>query len=96
MLLRDAWLLGISVGIGLLIGCGIPTEAKPPERPNIVILLADDLGWNDVGYHGAPIETPNIDALAREGVELDRFYSQPICTPCLLYTSDAADDSVLV
>ena len=46
-----------------------------------MILLADDLGWNDVGYHGAPIETPSIDRLAREGVELDRFYSQPICTP---------------
>ncbi|MCR9096646.1 MAG: arylsulfatase [bacterium] len=52
-----------------------------PSRPNVVILLADDLGWRDVGYHGARIETPNIDALAREGVELDRFYVQPVCTP---------------
>ena len=55
-----------------------PAFAKPPH---IVILLADDLGWNDVGYHGSPIATPNIDALAESGVVLDRFYSQPVCTP---------------
>lgn len=57
------------------------SSAGAAAAPNIVILLADDLGWNDVGYHGAPIETPSIDRIAREGVELDRFYSQPICTP---------------
>lgn len=52
-----------------------------PQRPNIVILLADDLGWNDVGYHGSRIRTPHIDQLAREGVELDRFYVAPWCSP---------------
>lgn len=51
------------------------------RQPNIVILLADDLGWADVGYHGSPIETPSIDRLAAEGVQLDRFYSTPICSP---------------
>lgn len=65
----------------LLVGLLWAGEALAKRPPNIVILLADDLGWNDVGYHGAPIETPHIDDLAREGVELDRFYSQPICTP---------------
>lgn len=49
--------------------------------PNIVILLADDLGWADVGYHGSYIRTPNIDQLTREGVELDRFYVSPMCSP---------------
>lgn len=76
---RSRWLAGITLGLGLLWSAGAGAGEKRP--PNIVILLADDLGWNDVGYHGAPIETPHIDALAREGVELDRFYSQPICTP---------------
>ncbi len=49
--------------------------------PNVVIILADDLGWNDVGYHGSEIATPRLDALATEGVVLDRFYAQPACSP---------------
>jgi arylsulfatase A-like enzyme len=49
--------------------------------PNVVIILGDDLGWNDVGYHGSEIATPRLDALATEGVVLDRFYAQPACSP---------------
>jgi len=56
------------------------TEESSP-LPNIVVILADDLGWNDVGYHGSEISTPHIDRLAAEGVELDRFYAQPTCSP---------------
>jgi len=56
------------------------TSPKPP-RPHIVLLLADDLGWGDVGFHGSTIATPSIDALARRGVQLDQFYVQPLCTP---------------
>ena len=48
---------------------------------NIVFFLADDLGWNDVGYHGSEIRTPNIDRLAKEGVVLDRYYAFPVCSP---------------
>jgi len=46
-----------------------------------VILVADDMGWADVGYHGSKIRTPNIDRLQQRGVELDRFYVAPMCTP---------------
>ena len=56
-----------------------PTAAATP--PNVLIFLADDLGWADVGYHGGKIETPTIDRLASEGVQLDRFYTAPICSP---------------
>jgi len=49
--------------------------------PNIVFLVADDLGWNDVGYHGSEIQTPNIDAIAESGVRLERHYSYPWCSP---------------
>ena len=58
------------------------TALARPDHPNVVIFLADDLGWADVGYHGEDvIETPSIDRLAREGAQLDRFYSTPICSP---------------
>lgn len=51
------------------------------RKPNIVLILADDLGWDDVGYHGGAPRTPNIDAIASEGLQLDRFYACPICSP---------------
>ena len=51
------------------------------SKPNIIIMLADDLGWADVGFHGSDIETPAIDRLAAEGMRLERFYVSPICTP---------------
>lgn len=44
-------------------------------------MIADDLGWNDVGYHGSDIATPQIDKLVQMGVELNQFYVQPTCTP---------------
>lgn len=56
----------------------VPAEDR---RPNIVLLVADDLGWNDVGYHNSAINTPHIDELVRTGVELDCHYVQPQCTP---------------
>jgi len=50
-------------------------------KPNIVYIVADDLGWKDVGYHGSDIKTPNIDELAKNGARLEQFYAQPMCTP---------------
>lgn len=51
------------------------------DRPNILFILADDLGWGDLSMHGSPIRTPNIDRLASEGVELLQHYVCPMCTP---------------
>jgi arylsulfatase A-like enzyme len=51
------------------------------ERPNILYILVDDLGWGDVSYHGSPIRTPNMDRLVRRGIELDYHYVNPVCTP---------------
>ena len=55
--------------------------AVAAEKPNIIVMVADDLGWNDVGFHGGPIDTPSLDRLAAQGVELSRFYTTPICSP---------------
>jgi len=52
-----------------------------PSKPNILLLVADDLGWADVGWHGGKFKTPTLDRLVHEGVELDRHYVQPVCTP---------------
>ncbi len=56
-------------------------DKASPGKPNIVIILADDLGWADVGYHGAKTSTPNIDRLANDGVRLENFHVCPLCSP---------------
>jgi len=56
-------------------------DDRPTTKPNIVYIMADDLGWMDVGYHGSEIATPNIDKLAAQGTQLNAFYTHPICTP---------------
>ncbi len=55
--------------------------AVAAERPHIIVMIADDLGWGDVGFHGSRIETPNIDRLAERGTQLNQFYVQPVCSP---------------
>lgn len=56
-------------------------RAAPPARPNILLIVADDLGWADVGWHGGFGKTPHMDRLVKEGIELDQHYVQPVCTP---------------
>lgn len=53
-------------------------EERPP---NILLVVADDAGWNDVGYHGSEIRTPVLDSLAYNGIRLERFYVAPTCSP---------------
>ncbi|MDG2382270.1 MAG: arylsulfatase [Pirellulaceae bacterium] len=62
----------------VMIQTTLEAETTPPH---VVVLLADDLGWGDVGYHGSQIATPNIDKLAQVGVRLEQFYVQPVCSP---------------
>ncbi len=57
-----------------------PRSVSAPG-PSILLIVADDMGWADVGYHGSPIRTPHIDRLARQGVVLDQHYVAPMCTP---------------
>jgi arylsulfatase A-like enzyme len=53
------------------------TQAVAADRPHIVYITVDDLGWKDVGYHGGRPQTPAIDRLARDGLKLEQFYVQP-------------------
>ena len=64
----------------------VAQQAAP--RPHIVYIVADDLGWKDVGFHGSDIKTPNIDKLAQDGARLEQFYAQPMCTPYASGTDD--------
>jgi arylsulfatase A-like enzyme len=54
---------------------------KPAPRPNIVFIMADDLGWADVAFHGGNAPTPQLDRLARDGLELTQHYVAPVCSP---------------
>ena len=65
----------------LLIIVLVSSCLKANEKPNIIIILTDDLGWGDVSYHGGYIPTPNIDQLAQDGMEMNRFYANPVCSP---------------
>jgi arylsulfatase A-like enzyme len=58
-----------------------PAAAQTASRPNIVLIVSDDQGWKDVGFHGSDIATPNLDKLAAGGARLESFYAQPMCTP---------------
>ncbi len=64
--------------------CAVSISAAQPAtapRPNILLIVADDLGWSDVGWHGGFGKTPHMDQLVKQGVELDQHYVQPVCTP---------------
>ncbi|MFD0990144.1 sulfatase-like hydrolase/transferase [Mariniflexile jejuense] len=71
--------------IGCLNACNKIEKHKTPKVAtkgiNILVIIADDAGWNDVGYNGSEINTPNIDFLANKGVQLNRFYANPTCSP---------------
>jgi arylsulfatase A-like enzyme len=59
---------------------GAPLMAAPQSRPNIVLIMVDDMGWSDIGCYGSEIETPNIDSLATDGLLFTQFYNNAKCT----------------
>ena len=70
-----------NISVILVLLSSIITKCHPSKPPNIIFILADDFGYNDVGYHGSEILTPNLDKLSGQGVRLENYYVQPICTP---------------
>ncbi|HEY2588788.1 MAG TPA: arylsulfatase [Tepidisphaeraceae bacterium] len=85
MNLRNAWSIGVGLALVTLHAFGAVAPAA--SRPNIVIILADDVGFSDIGCYGGEIHTPNLDALAAGGVRFTQFYNTSRCCPsraCLL------------
>ena len=74
------WLIMILVLLSFVLPRVTQADERP-DRPNILFIVADDLGWSDVGWHDGFAKTPNMDRLVGEGVELDQHYVQPVCTP---------------
>ena len=62
--------------------CSTLLASALADRPNIIVILTDDQGWGDLSVHGnTNLSTPNIDRLAERGMEFERFYVCPICSP---------------
>ena len=64
----------------LLLGWDVAFAAEP-RRPNLIVIMSDDMGYSDLGCYGGEIATPNLDALAREGVRFTQFYNTARCCP---------------
>ncbi|MDB5469367.1 MAG: Arylsulfatase [Caulobacter sp.] len=77
--------IGAGVAVTLALGPPAPTAtgqpAQAPRRPNFLVIVADDLGFSDLGAFGGEISTPNLDALAARGVRMTGFHTAPTCSP---------------
>jgi arylsulfatase A-like enzyme len=86
LLLKHVITIACLVAAGILV-CSAAAATRPSvdlgptTRPNVIILIVDDLGYEDVGFNGGAVRTPVIDRLARTGLELTRFYTYPVCAP---------------
>jgi arylsulfatase A-like enzyme len=76
--MQTRWLIQAMLGILTCCGSQMATAA---EQPNIVVILVDDMGWSDIGCYGSEIPTPNLDALAKNGVRFTQFYNTGRCSP---------------
>jgi len=81
---RRVFFRAVGVGISsLAFAAAKRARADTANRPNIILCMADDLGWGDTGYNGHPVlKTPNLDAMAGSGMRFERFYAgAPVCSP---------------
>ena len=70
-------------------------QAAPAKRPNILLIVADDLGYTDLGAYGAEISTPNLDKLASGGVKMTGFYASPFCSPTRAMLMSGSDNHLV-
>lgn len=67
--------------VSIIVSCSTILHAQKTSRPNIIVILADDMGYSDIGCFGSEIETPNIDLLASNGLRMSQFYNTARCCP---------------
>ena len=79
--MRRGLLCLLAAALPVLTGCSAADSETSGQRPNVLLVVVDDVGFNDLGIFGSEIETPVIDALAREGVLLTNFHVAPNCSP---------------
>ena len=80
MRFQENQLLAAIGALAALLLLAFSARAASLDRPNILYITADDLGWKDLGYHGGAVQTPTLDRLARDGARLEQFYVQPTST----------------
>ena len=78
MRIRGTSLIAFLVLVG---GFAAAATAQPAGRPNIVIVLVDDMGYSDIGCFGGETPTPNLDRLAKAGLSFTRFHTTALCSP---------------
>jgi arylsulfatase A-like enzyme len=77
--METLWLL--LVAFALVLTPGLQTLGAEVRRPNIIVILSDDMGFSDIGCYGGEIRTPNLDALAKGGLRFTQFYNMARCCP---------------
>ena len=71
-----------AIPIGILASLSGPAVLRAADKPNVVVILADDQGWGDLSLHGnRNLSTPRLDQLALQGARFDRFFVCPVCSP---------------
>ena len=81
MRISNFTLPALCLALALVFGAAQPGGlAKPVERPNIVLIMCDDMGWSDIGCYGGEVSTPSLDRLAAEGMRFTQFYNNAKCT----------------
>ena len=76
-----AWLVKMSVTALALLVLTLQEALSVTQKPNIILFVIDDLGWNDTSYQGADYTTPTLDRLTNEGIRLKQYYVHRVCTP---------------
>jgi arylsulfatase len=69
------------LSVALFFSCSLTFASPNSKRPNILVILADDLGYSDIGSFGGEISTPHLDQLAKNGIQMTSFYASPFCSP---------------